>query len=191
MTAEAHPARRLPGEEGVWVFVLGDMAVFALFFGAIVYTRGQDPAVFAEAQSHLSRTLGALNTLLLVTSSLLVALGVRSADGRRAGHAPALFGGALACAVGFAAVKVTEYAHLISAGHVPADDDPTMYYFIFTGVHLLHVAIGIAVLAWVIRLARRPARTARDGALLECGTSFWHMVDLLWVVLFPLLYLMS
>lgn len=181
--------RRIPGEEGVWVFILGDMTVFATLFGVIVYTRGQDPALFRASQAQLSTGLGAINTLLLLTSSLLVALGVRTVDGRREGRAPLLFGAALLCAAAFAGIKGIEYTHLIGSGFTVTRNDFFTYYFASTGLHLVHVVIGSGVLAWVIRLSRRAHLSHREVSLVECGTSYWHMVDLLWVVLFPLLYL--
>ena len=68
--------RRIPGEEGIWVFVLGDMTVFALFFATFMYSRGRNPQTFATAHTDLSVLLGTINTVLLLTSSLLVAMAV-------------------------------------------------------------------------------------------------------------------
>lgn len=182
---------RLPGEEGVWVFILGDLVVFALFFGTIVYTRGQDHAAFAAGQAHLHRGLGVLNTVVLLTSSLLVARGVRAVDGRGPGRAPLLFGLAVGCALVFCAVKAVEYTSLLSDGYSPGTSDFFLYYFIFTGIHLGHVVLGGTLLTFVARRARKADPTGRDIAFAETGASFWHLVDLLWIVLFSLLYLMN
>jgi nitric oxide reductase NorE protein len=182
---------RLPGEEGVWVFILGDLVVFALFFGTIVYTRGQDHAAFADGQAHLHRALGVLNTVVLLTSSLLVARGVRAVDGRGPGRAPLLFGLAVGCALVFCGVKAIEYTSLLSDGFNPGTSDFFLYYFIFTGIHLGHVVLGGTLLGFVARRARRAGPTERDVAFAETGASFWHLVDLLWIVLFSLLYLMN
>jgi len=190
VTAPASHARHMPGEEGAWVFILGDMVVFAVFFGVIVYTRGQDPELFRASQAHLDQGLGTLNTLLLLTSSYFVARGVRAADGRGHGAAARLFGAALLCAAGFVVVKAIEYANGIDAGHTPATNDFFLYFYVFTGIHLLHVVIGAAVLYALIRLTRRAEPGLRDRTLIESGASYWHMVDLLWIALFSLLYLM-
>lgn len=184
--------RRLPGEEGIWVFILGDMAVFAAFFGTIVYTRTQDPALFERSQAQLSQTAGMVNTLLLLTSSLAVAVGVQwTRDPARRAQAARLFHGAALCGVGFAVVKAVEYATKIADGVSTAGNDFWMYFFVFTGIHLVHVLVGIGLLLFTARLARREEAGPRDQALIESGASYWHMVDLLWMVLFALLYLMA
>ena len=182
-------ARRTPGEGGVWVFVLGDMCVFAAVFGVLLWQRGQDPAMYAAGQAELHVGLGALNTVVLLTSSLLVALGVRAARAGDHRTAPRLLAGAAGCAVAFAALKAVEYTDLATSGHGPGTTTFFASYFTFTGLHLLHVAFGLAVLLGVVRIARRPGLDDHDVTMLESGTSYWHMVDLLWLVLFALLYL--
>lgn len=180
--------RRIPGEEGLWVFILGDMAVFALFFGTILVTRGQDPAMFADAQHHLHPWLGIVNTALLLTGSLFVVHGVRRlGDGTPASSR--LFALTLVCALGFAAIKVTEYTMFVGEGYTGATNDFFMYYFVFTGIHLAHLVIGTVIVAFLVRVAARPEPTAGQRTFVECGAIYWHMVDLLWLVLFPLLYL--
>ena len=184
----ARPPTRIPGEEGLWVFVLGDMTIFGLFFGTIMVTLAKDPAAYAASQDHLHPVLGILNTVLLLTGSLLVVRGLRRlGDGSPV--AARLFTDAFACAVGFAAVKATEYSLLAHAGFTPGTDDFFMYYFVFTGIHLAHLVIGAAVMVFLVRTARLPDLSERRGLAAECGGIYWHMVDLLWLVLFPLLYL--
>ena len=100
----ADRVRRVPGEEGIWVFVLGDMTVFALFFGTFMYSRGKNPAVFARDHAELHVALGTLNTVLLLSSSLLVVVAVqRVLAGQHAG-AWRLIAVALCCGAGFVAV---------------------------------------------------------------------------------------
>jgi len=182
---------RVPGEEGLWVFILGDMCVFGLFFGTILVTRAQQPAMFADAQAHLHPVLGILNTVLLLTASLFVVLGTR--DVRATGlvrRTPLVL--ALLCAAGFAVVKVTEYSLLVGDGYTAGTNDFFMYYFVFTGIHLAHLTIGLAVLTFLVRTAGTAARSGlseRRVMAVECGAVYWHMVDMLWLVLFPLLYL--
>jgi nitric oxide reductase NorE protein len=190
--AHEQSARHVAGEEGLWVLLLGDMLIFALFFGTLVVTRADQPDVFHAGQQTLHPWLGITNTLLLLTGSILVVQGVRAvrnANGRAAG----LFGGALACGLGFAGIKAVEYSLLIRQGHAAGSNDFYMYYFIFTGIHLAHLTIGLVILGFLIRLARQsPAGQAPSPSrvrLIECGGCYWHMVDLLWLVLFPLLYL--
>lgn len=181
--------RRIPGEAGIWVFVLGDMTVFALFFGTFMYSRGRNPATFADAHTRLLVPLGTVNTVLLLSSSLLVALGVSRVLAGSRRSATRLFTGALGCGLGFVAVKAVEWTRLFTEGIGVGSGEYFAYYFMFTGIHLGHVLIGLAILARLIGLSRRPTLDARAVRFTETGGIFWHMVDLLWVVLFALFYL--
>ena len=185
------PERRVPGEPGIWLFVLGDMVAFAVMFGVLVATQTEDPALYESSQAQLHIGIGVLNTVVLITSSLLVALGVRAARGSVPERARPLFAGAIACALTFVALKAVEYGDLLAADSGPRANDFFLYFFAFTGLHLLHVLIGIAVLSGVVRIVARPRMTPRDRTMVESGASYWHMVDLLWLVLFALLYLLG
>lgn len=192
--AVAPPGRALehfPGEPGIWVFVLGDMLVFGLFFCVFTYYRSLDLAGFAAGQATLSQNYGALNTIILLLSSWFVVMGVidlRERDGRLA---PRLFALAFLCGAAFVAVKFFEWGAKFDAGLGITSSDFYMYYFIFTGLHLVHVLIGMGVLAFVWHAARCGVTNDHELKLVESGAIFWHMVDLLWIVLFPLLYLMQ
>ena len=181
--------RRIPGEEGIWVFVLGDMTVFALFFATFMYSRGKNPQSFAAGHADLHVALGTVNTVLLLSSSLMVALGVQRVLGSRHRDATRLFTGAIGCGAGFVAVKAIEWTQLFSEGKGVGSGEYFSYYFVFTGIHLMHVLIGLAILGRLVVLTRRPAIEGKQRQLCETGGIFWHMVDLLWVVLFALFYL--
>lgn len=190
----ARPARtartaRVPGEPGIWVFILGDMLMFGAFFGAFLVQRAQEHDAFARGRETLTVSFGAANTLVLLTSSLLVAVAVRAHRAGRRADARRLVALAGACAAVFATVKVTEWALVLGDGHHPAGSLFHTYYFLLTGVHFLHLLIGSAVLVFWWRLLGRPPRPAGERRVVECCASYWHMVDLLWVVLFPVLYL--
>jgi nitric oxide reductase NorE protein len=188
---EPHRAggRRIPGEEGIWVFVLGDMTVFALFFATFMYSRGKNPQVFGAGHADLHVALGTVNTVLLLSSSLLVAIGVQWVLGGRHRDATRLFSGALGCGIGFVAVKAIEWTQLFSEGKGVGSGEYFSYYFVFTGIHLMHVLIGLVILGRLVVLTRRPVLDGEQRQLCETGGIFWHMVDLLWVVLFALFYL--
>jgi nitric oxide reductase NorE protein len=183
--------RRIPGEEGIWVLVLGDMTVFALFFGTFMYSRAKNPGTFAADHADLQVALGTVNTVLLLTSSLLVALAVHRVRSGQHAAATALFTGAVACGVGFVIVKIIEWTHLFAEGKGVGSGEYFNYYFMFTGIHLLHVLIGLAFLGRLIALTRRDVLADKQSRLCETGGIFWHMVDLLWVVLFALFYLVK
>jgi nitric oxide reductase NorE protein len=180
----------LPGEAGIWLFVLGDMIVFALLFGCYIFYRAADVEGFRKSQDGLDVTIGAVNTLLLLTSSLFVALGVQAVRENAARNAALLIAGGLTCGCGFAVLKLIEYGHKIAAGISLVTSDFYSYYFILTGIHFLHVLAGLCVLVFLIRKVWSGQTRDRDIVTIESGATYWHMVDLLWIVLFPLLYLM-
>ena len=183
-------AGRVPGEIGVWMFILGDMVMFGLFFTVFVYYRAADVDLFATAQHSLSQSFGALNTLLLLTSSWFV---VHAVEAARAGIAPrarSLLVCGFLCGLGFMVVKYFEYGEKIRAGLTITSNDFFMYYYMLTGIHLLHVTLGMGVLVYLWQRLRGTTDIASHISALESGASFWHMVDILWIVLFALVYLM-
>lgn len=180
----------IPGEAGVWVLILGDLLIFTAFFLTFMSYRSAEPDVFARSHAELNRGLGLANTILLVTSSLFVALGVHQA--RRECHlAPRLFLGAMACGAGFVMIKILEYGEKIAAGITVTTNMFYMLYFAFTGGHLFHVLLGMGVLAYVTAVSGRKAPVGGRMMVIESGASFWHLVDLLWIVLFSMLYLLG
>ncbi len=182
-------ARRLPGEAGIWVFIAGDLAIFSLFFLTYLYYRGDDVALFSSSQQQLSLTFGTINTVLMLTSSWFVASAVHAVRRSQQGVARACLLLAIACGAGFGVVKVFEYGEKIRAGLTLNSNDFFIYYYMLTGIHLLHVLIGTGVLIYMYRLAGRGRRDAVAVRNLESSASFWHVVDVLWIVLFALLYL--
>lgn len=183
--------RHLPGEAGVWIFILGDMMIFSLFFNVFIYYRALDVDLFTQSQTNLNQHYGALNTILLLTSSWFVVIGMHAVRKNMANLAARLFTGALLCGLGFGTVKFFEYGEKISHGIYLTTNDFYMFYYIFTAIHFLHVIIGLAVLIFLILKARKGSFTSGDVQTFESGASYWHMVDLLWIVLFPLLYLVK
>jgi nitric oxide reductase NorE protein len=184
----ARQERRLPGIEGVWVFVFADMTMFALMFGCFMADRRHNPALFEESRRALSLNFGGINTLILLTSSMLVVLAIDALRQGRSRSAPGFFALALACGCAFMVSKALEYAQKFEAGISLLSNDFFMYYFVLTGIHLGHVIAGNVVLA-VLWHKSRSAPAGGSLGLYEGGATYWHMVDLLWVCLFPLLYL--
>ena len=186
------PAKRIPGEEGTWIFIFGDMCVFAVFFAVFLHTRISDPIAFAADQAQLNQNFGAINTVLLLVSSLFVVLGVRAVKSGTQRHlAPRFIVGAWLCGAGFLAIKVLEYAEKINHDITPQTSDFFMYYFILTGLHAFHLLIGLVVLVILYKLSQKPEMTKNQFGFFEGGACFWHMVDLLWIVLFPLIFLVK
>ena len=171
----------LPGDPMMWVLVFSELVAFGLFLGAFIVARAVRPAVFASGQTALDVTLAGCNTIVLVTSGWAAAKGAASAradEGRRARLWLLL---AMALGGAFVTIKLVEYAREIGGGIGLETSVFFTLYFLLTGFHLLHVCLGIIILAVVCRRA--------DPVDVETGTVFWHMVDLVWIVMFQIVYL--
>ena len=188
---------------GMWVFLVTEIMFFGgLFTGYTVY-RHAYPEAFADASRRLAVALGAVNTAVLICSSLTMALAVRSAQvGKRRGVIAFL---SLTMLLGsaFLVVKGVEYAHKFHDHLVPgatfAFEGPHRphaelffsFYFAMTGLHALHMVIGIGILAALVVLSSRGRFSPDDYAAVENTGLYWHFVDIVWIFLFPLLYLIS
>ena len=180
---------KIPGEVGVWIFILGDISVFAVFFTYYLVQRSKHVDVFDVSQSTLNKGLGGINTVFLLISSLFVVLAVRAMRAAERGLAQRFIVGAFLCGVAFIVVKVFEYHERIAAHQVPSANSFYLLYFVLTGLHLFHLIVGLAVLTALWSFARKADLTRNQWAFFEGGSCFWHMVDLLWLVLFPLIFL--
>lgn len=178
----------VPGEAGVWVLILGEMVIFGIFFAIFSYDYARNWQLFSRSQQTLNNTIGLVNTILLLLSSLLVVQGVQAVRDRNPQRASSFFGFALLCGLGFATNKILEHGEKLSVGITPKTNDFYMYYYIFTGVHAFHLVIGMCVLTFLWRATRKRSHIP-NIALIEGCASYWHLVDVLWIVLFPLLYL--
>lgn len=189
--ANRSSARRIPAEAGIWLFIFGDILVFTLYFFVFGFERVHDLQTYRRSQAELNVALGLFNTLLLLTSSWLVAsamLLIREGGAPRIAALKLLL--AIGCGLGFVGVKVVEYAEKVTAGITLTSNDFFTFYYMFTGIHLMHVLIGLGVLICMAWYAYTNPDSARKLVHFESGASFWHMVDLLWIVLFALLYLL-
>ncbi|MHA3020607.1 cytochrome c oxidase subunit 3 [Mycobacterium sp. BMJ-28] len=165
------------------------MVVFAVFFA--VWTAGafDQPEVFDAGRRHAGRVFGLVNTLALITSSWCVASGLRLARADRFATAGRLFSAAWGLGAVFVIVKVFEYRHKIQAGADAVNNLFDMYYFVFTGIHLLHVLVGMIVLALMVGRTRKVRRRSADIMFMEGAGAYWHLVDVFWIVLFLLIYI--
>jgi cytochrome c oxidase subunit III len=188
---------------GMWAFLVTEVMFFGGLFAAFfVYILGHAEA-FAEGSRHLDLALGSINTVVLLGSSLTMALAVRSAQqGRRGGQMLFL---ALTILLGtaFLGIKGLEYLHKFEQHLVPGTlfrmDSPHAqsaqlffsFYFAMTGVHALHMLVGIGLLAWLFMGAWRGRYTEAYFTPVEVSGLYWHFVDVVWIFLFPTLYLVA
>lgn len=182
---QRRPTPHLPGDGHMWLMVLGDMVIFGGYFIVFMVHRAMTPDEFLEAQRHLDVRIGVLNTLVLLTSSLLVARSLHATRAGRHDRAIRLLVAAGACGVVFVVVKAYEWSVELGRGFTVANEFFSFYY-VLTGVHMLHVLLGLIILGVCVREIREPLR--RRTTLVEQGAVYWHMVDLLWIVIFALLY---
>ena len=186
--AAAGHGRHIPGEPGLWVMIFGDLLVFSLFFLTFADYRISEHALFAAGRAQLSQDLGLLNTLLLLTSSFAVASGLQALRAGKVGQARRATLAGIVLGLGFVAVKFFEYHAKFAAGLYPTTNDFFMFYFAFTGIHLIHVLIGLGALGFIRHSCQLPLTTGRLAAVEACAV-FWHLVDILWVILFAVVYL--
>lgn len=182
------PPTRIPGAEGLLVFLLIDMMFFGLMLIAFAVGRAVDPQVFAQGRQALDVTLGMSNTMVLLSSSWALAVSVRAAERGASRLRTIGLIVAIGLGLGFVAIKLHEYATKIAAGITMMTSDFFTWYFAITGLHFLHVIGGLIAL-WVVLLKTRSTKEASIH-MQESVALFWHMVDLLWVMLFPILYLL-
>ena len=164
--------------------------MFGLLFVSFVLDRGKQPALFQASRKLLNPNIGGLNTLILLSSSWFVALAVEAARRNDQARLCRCLAGGIACGLAFGVSKVFEYTEKLRAGISLLSNPFFSYYYALTGIHLLHVAAGTIILVVLLRKARAGAYGGGKLSGLETGASYWHMVDLLWIMLFPLLYLM-
>lgn len=188
--AERVKPRRLPGVDGVWVFIGADAVIFAILFLSFMQDRLKNPGMFEASRHTLNMNLGGIDTLILLTSSWSVALAIQAINRDLVDRAPRYLLGGVLTGLMFVGSKSFEYFQKFAHGITPATDAFYMWYFTLTGIHLIHVLVGTALLTYVWIGSRRSAYSSSHRVLPECAASFWHLVDLLWIVLFPLLYLM-
>lgn len=181
----------IPGEPGAWVLILGDMCVFGLFFATFAYYQANDAASFSMWRSTLDTELGAMNTCILLCSSWFVVLATqrfRHANPRNPG---ALIIAAMLCGLTFIGIKIFEYRSVFDHVEDPFVIEFFMFYFMLTGIHLVHVVVGTGLLAAIAWHIHRTPALQRSQRFAEVAGCYWHMVDVLWVMIFSLLYLQA
>jgi cytochrome c oxidase subunit 3 len=186
---------------GMWLFLATEVLLFTALFAAYGVYRFLYPDGFAEASRAIETWIGFVNTLVLVSSSLTVAMGLDAAtkgDGRRTAL---LFGFSVLCALIFLGFKAVEYTHHFQEGQLPgrfytfegvhAAGAPIFFalYFLITGLHGIHVVIGMTVLIVIGTRAYLGYYSPAYHVPVELAGLYWHLVDLIWIFVFPLIYL--
>ena len=190
-------------KEGIWLFMTTEIVMFGGLFVAYIIFRNLYPEVFAEGASYLNWKLGATNTVVLIFSSLTMALAIHYIQvGDRVKSSRMLLV-TMACALTFLAIKFFEYKVKIEHGTLPGAffhekefNNPNLplffgMYFVMTGLHGLHVIIGFFLMLWLYIKVQKGTIGPENYTQMEGVGMFWHVVDLVWIYLFPLYYLVG
>lgn len=188
-------------KQGVWLFLATEILMFGVFFVSYGIFRGLYPELYQSASQHLNTTMGAANTVVLLFSSLTMAIAVhdtQSGNNKRAFYFLLI---TFLCAATFMVIKYFEYTHKFHLGIFPGKfftfqtDVPNMglffsVYFVMTGLHGIHVLIGMGLIAWLMVKIKKNQISPAYYTPVEGVGLYWHIVDIIWIFLFPLLYLM-
>ena len=179
-----------PGDLAMWIFILAELAVFGVFFCAYAFTRMHNAELFDQFQATLDRDAALINTIALLTSSFFVVRAVAAIRDNESRSCARWLWAAVGMGGVFLVVKMSEYAEHIGHGIKLSTNTFYMFYLSLTFFHFMHVILGMVVLVAVALKARRGGYAADDHVGVETGGSYWHMVDMVWLVLFPLVYVM-
>jgi nitric oxide reductase NorE protein len=177
----------VPGEMDMWFFVIFESLVFTAYFCVYLWFRTQDEAAFLEAQADLTLPLGIVDTIVLLTSSWAIARCVQHAGAARYREARQLAIVTAGLGGAFLALKLVEWVHLISGGNTFTSSDFMTHFFFLTGMHTIHLLIGFVVLGVLIHEVSTPER--RSQTTIETCATYWHTVDVYWVLIFAMLYI--
>ena len=184
-------ARRYPpGDLALWIFILAELLVFGVFFAAYAFTRAQHVELFNTYQATLDRNSALANTLVLITASYFVVRAIGAIRTGRVRGASGWLWAAVGMAALFLLIKGAEYAHHLSLGINLSTNTFYMFYLSLTFFHFMHVIMGMVILGAVALKTHRGSYSAEQHTGVETGASYWHMVDLVWLILFPLVYVM-
>ncbi|MFO0748815.1 MAG: cytochrome c oxidase subunit 3 family protein [Myxococcota bacterium] len=200
---------------GMWIFLATEILMFSGLFLAYFYVRSSFPEMVLAAHEHLDKTMGSINTLVLITSSLTMALAVRSAQTNNKRLTTIMLLATLAFAATFLVIKYLEYSAKIEHGTLPGkfyaehvNDlvngvhgvQEAWYggyqlffgiYFVMTGLHGIHVVVGMGLITWILLKNQNDKFSSAYYTPVENVGLYWHLVDLIWIFLFPLLYLVK
>jgi cytochrome c oxidase subunit 3 len=188
---------------GMWIFLLTEILLFGGLFTAYTIYRSWHPDMFYNAHKFLDVYLGTTNTIVLITSSLTMALAIRSMQIGLKKRTIIFLTITLILAAVFLVIKFFEYHHKFELGQLPGKyytfkgiegTNPHIFfsiYFLMTGLHGIHVMAGMCVIGWMLRKTIKNTFSPAYYTPLEMTGLYWHLVDMIWIFLFPLFYLVG
>lgn len=172
----------------MWIFILAELLVFGVFFAGYAFARRYNLELFNQYQQTLNRDIGAANTVILITGSLFVVLAVQAIRNNRVLPCRNWLLAAIGTGFLFLILKSIEFADKFAHGISLSTNTFYMFYLSLTFFHFMHVILGMVILAAVAWKTQHGAYSHINHTGVETGASYWHMVDLVWIVLFPLVY---
>lgn len=194
------------GKLGMWVFMAQEVLFFSGLFCAYAYMRFMYPDMVLEAQKSMDWVIGGMNTIVLLVSSLTMSLCVRSVRVNDNSKAKLFLIITFILGFIFIGIKGSEWAHHMSEGYLPGKffkpipgaeiQNPLAHiffgmYYVMTGMHALHVIVGLSLMIWIFLRLKRNELNSENYVGLENTSLFWHFVDIVWVYLYPILYLVK
>ncbi|MCB1198269.1 MAG: cytochrome c oxidase subunit 3 family protein [Deltaproteobacteria bacterium] len=188
---------------GMWLFLLTEILLFGGVFVAYAIYRAWHPETFINAHRFLDVRLGTINTIVLIVSSLTIALAIRDMQLDRRKQCMRNLIITILLAGVFLVIKYFEYSHKFHVGMLPGKfytfdgiegTNPHIFfsiYFLLTGIHGLHIIIGMSLIAWMLLKVKKGHFSSNYFVPIEAVGLYWHLVDLIWIFLFPLLYLIG
>jgi cytochrome c oxidase subunit 3 len=188
---------------GMWVFLVTEVLFFGGLFCTYTIYRGWYPEAFAAASHELDVTLGAINTAVLITSSLTMALAVHAAQLGQRNKLKVFLVVTMILGAAFLGIKSVEYYEKFVEHHVPGPNFQFeakyfrhaqiffSLYFVMTGLHALHMIIGLGIMTWMLVWSWNGTVNREYASPIEISGLYWHFVDIVWIFLFPLLYLIG
>ncbi|MDQ7047182.1 MAG: cytochrome c oxidase subunit 3 [Sulfurovum sp.] len=185
-----------PGDFAIWIIIYVELLTFSLLFIGYAFSRRAEVELFNASQLVLNQTSGFINTLILITSSYFIVKAVQSIKNMTKQTTQsansvaskwllsAMFLGFL-----FLLMKVSEFTQIFGMGINLSTNTFFMFYLLLTMFHFMHVMLGLIILGNIYQKTKRVGYTTDDYSGIETGASYWHLVDLLWIVLFPLIYI--
>lgn len=180
----------LPGDLAIWIFIYAELLVFGVLFITYIVVRSQNVELFNDSQLTLNKTLGLLNTLLLLSSSYFVVKSLHAIKQDKKDKCIFWLIMSIVAGLGFVGLKTYEFINKSEEGINLSTNLFYTYYLSMTFFHFMHVILGLIILSAVLIKAKLGGYSATNYFGIETGASYWHMVDLVWIVLFPLIYLL-
>lgn len=183
-----------PGDFAIWIIIYVELITFAALFIGYAFARRADVELFNQSQLLLDQRSGFINTLILITSSYFLVKAIQVIKTVKDKQAAIISSRWLLAAIGlgssFIVIKIIEFSDKFEQGINLSTNTFFMFYILLTAFHFMHVLLGIIILYAVYKKTKIGGYSKQDHRGMETGASYWHLVDLLWIVLFPLVYIM-